>query len=54
MNDDSKITRFEVIDENGRAYTRWDVKVEVSIQDGGRTMKIFVHDKNYGVLKNDG
>lgn len=54
MMDTSKITRVEVIDETGRAYTRWDVKAEVCIQDEGRTMKIFVHDKNYGVLKNDG
>lgn len=43
--DASKITRVEVIDETGRAYTRWDVKAEVSIQDEGRTMKIFITSK---------
>jgi len=39
------ITRIEVIDENGRAYTKWDCKVEESIQDDGRTLKLFVGDK---------
>ena len=37
-----KITRIEVIDEIGRALVRRDVKVEISIQDDGRTMKVFV------------
>ena len=39
------ITRLEVIDENGRAYTRWDCKVEESVQDDGRTLKLFVGEK---------
>lgn len=44
-----KITRFEVIDETGRAYVRSDVllggggiKVELSCQDDGKTLKVFV------------
>ena len=38
----SKITRFEVIDEKGRAYTTKDCKVELSCQDDGRTLKVFI------------
>jgi hypothetical protein len=36
------VTRFEVIDETGRAYVRHGVKTELSYQDGGRTLKVFV------------
>jgi len=39
-----KVTRLEVIDNNGRAYVRYDVDVEYSIQDEGKTLKIFVKD----------
>lgn len=40
------ITRVEVIDSTGRAYAKWDVKdVQLSIQDDGRTMKIFLKDE---------
>lgn len=38
----SKVTRFEVIDENGRAYTEHYCKVELSYQDDGRTLKVFI------------
>jgi hypothetical protein len=39
----SKVTRVEVIDNNGRAYTKWDVsKVELHLQDDDRTLKLFV------------
>ena len=40
----SKVTRVEVIDENGRAYVRGpeDIKVELSFQDEDRTLKIFI------------
>jgi len=40
----SKITRVEVIDENGRSYVNWkeDNKIEVLFQDNNRTMKIFI------------
>lgn len=50
MNNDvdlSKVDRFEVIDETGRAYVKGSiygspVKVELSVQDDGRTLKVFV------------
>jgi len=36
--------RVEIIDENGRSYVNWkkDNKVEYSLQDNGRTLKIFI------------
>ena len=46
MADTSKVTRFEVIDENGRAYTQKDCKVELSYQDDGRTLKVFINSLN--------
>ena len=41
------VTRVEVIDQYGRSYVNWDKNniVHISIQDEGRTMKIFI-DKN--------
>ena len=38
------VTRVEVIDENGRSYvSRYKHnQVEISIQDDGRTLKIFI------------
>lgn len=37
------VTRLEVIDETGRAFTRWDIKLQMlSLQDDGRTLKIFI------------
>ena len=42
MNETEKVTRFEVIDETGRAYVKYDVKVEMSYQDEGRTLKVFL------------
>ncbi len=38
-----KVTRFEVIDKDGRAYVRRNVKVELSLQDDGRTLKVFIY-----------
>lgn len=40
----NNINRVEVIDAYGRSYVNWDDKnkVEVSIQDNGRTLKIFI------------
>ena len=43
---DQKLTRFEVIDENGRAYTEYYCKVELSYQDDGRTLKVFINSLN--------
>ena len=42
------VDRFEVIDENGRAYVREAGQVnqlKFSLQDDGRTLKVFVNDK---------
>ncbi len=37
------VTRVEVIDEFGRSYVKHGVaNVQMSIQDDGRTMKIFI------------
>jgi len=43
-----KVTRVEVIDENGRAFVRWEkhLKVQVQLQDNERTLKIFVSNVN--------
>lgn len=47
----NKITRVEVIDHSkhgkGREYVKWDEKVTVDmdLQDGGRTLKVFISDR---------
>lgn len=42
-----KVTRVEVIDDSGRAYTQYDLKdVMLATQDNGRTLKIFVRSKD--------
>ena len=46
MAKDQRVTRFEVIDENGRAYTEHYCKVELSYQDDGRTLKVFIKSLN--------
>jgi len=44
MKELKKITRLEVIDEFGnRKYSKWHCKVKQSIQDNGRTLKLFVY-----------
>lgn len=43
-----KVTRVEVIDENGRSYTKYlkpNQEVEFSFQDEDRTLKIFINEK---------
>lgn len=42
------INRVEVIDVNGRVYTDWkkENKVEISFQDEGRTLKVFITKNN--------
>ena len=44
----SKVTRVEVIDENGRTYVNWnkDNEVELQLQDNGRTLKVFIKQKD--------
>ena len=46
--DTSKVTRVEVIDQNGRSYVnRKDSNVvETMLQDDGRTLKVFIYTKN--------
>lgn len=34
--------RFEVIDKTGRAYVMYGADLDFSIQDNGKTLKIFV------------
>lgn len=43
--DISQVSRFEVIDENGRAYVTYDVYIELSLQDDAKTLKVFVQKK---------
>ena len=42
--DTSKVTRLEIVDEQGRAFSSWNDqnKIELSLQDEGRTLKIFI------------
>jgi hypothetical protein len=42
FNEMDKITRFEVIDETGRVLTRRPCRVDLSVQDNGTTLKVFV------------
>ena len=35
-------TRFEVIDSAGRRLVEYGVNIEISMQDDGRTMKVFL------------
>jgi hypothetical protein len=43
-----KVTRVEIIDEEGRSYVNWDEnnKVELSFQDNERTIKVFISRVN--------
>ena len=41
-----RVTRVEVIDDTDRKYVNWEVdNVIISLQDAGRTMKIFIDNK---------
>lgn len=45
--DVSKVTRLEVIDENGRSYVKYQISdIEFSLQDDARTLKIFLKVSN--------
>lgn len=45
------VDRFEVIDGSGRPYVRGDIyrlpfdSIELSYQDGGKTLKVFIKEK---------
>jgi hypothetical protein len=44
------VTRFEVIDDTGRAYTKYlkdGERVKYSLQDDDRTLKVFIDDKTW-------
>lgn len=49
--DTEKVDRFEVIDGNGRAYVRGSIynlpfqKIDLSYQDDGRTLKVFLTEE---------
>jgi phosphopantetheinyl transferase (holo-ACP synthase) len=41
--DIDKVTRFEVVDNKGRAYVKYGVQeLKLSLQDDGKTLKAFV------------
>ena len=41
--DMNRVTRVEVIDDDGRSYMEYNAEaVQISIQDDGRTLKVFL------------
>ena len=46
----NSVTRFEVIDHTqellGRCYVKHNCRVDASLQDDSRTLKIFVNDRD--------
>lgn len=49
-----KITRLEVIDKSGIRYVNWHIDdLDLSVQDDGKTLKIFVNCDFQEVTKND-
>ena len=44
----NQLTRVEIIDKKGRSYVNWNKnnRIELSYQDSGRTLKIFINDRN--------
>jgi len=43
-----KVTRLEVISENGRELVKYGVNVELQLQDEDRTLKVFTKIKGGG------
>ena len=41
-----KVTRVEVIEDAKRKYVKWDCEPVFMLQDGGRTLKIFIDKDN--------
>ena len=39
------VTRIEVIEEGKRKYVKWDCQPVFMLQDGGKTLKIFIDGK---------
>jgi len=50
-----KITRVEVIDENGRSYVNWNERNNVfyQLQDEGRTLKVFVNRQDADLMSDE-
>lgn len=47
FNDYNKVTRFEIVDRFGRSYSNWNVEdIEFSLQDDGKTLKVFLRDNS--------
>ena len=44
----NQLNRVEIIDKKGRSYVNWNKnnRIELSYQDSGRTLKIFINDRN--------
>ena len=45
-----RVNRFEVIDENGRSYTKYlkdGEKIKYSLQDDDRTLKVFIDKQSW-------
>lgn len=40
--DFSKLTRVTIVNDGGRQFEQYQVNVEPSVQDGGRTLKLFL------------
>ena len=52
-----KANRLEVIDGNGRSYVLWQdapLNIVFDVQDGGRTLKIFVQNHKRDMTPNRG
>lgn len=39
-----EVTRIEVVEDAKRKYVKWDCEPIFSLQDGGRTLKIFINN----------
>ncbi|GAB5389585.1 MAG: hypothetical protein Alpg2KO_25530 [Alphaproteobacteria bacterium] len=49
-----KVTRVEVIDDEGRSYTRHNVQdIQFSLQDDDRTLKIFLRSSEPDIAQGD-
>ena len=45
-NDFDNVTRLVVVDnKRGRVYDKWDVQIEAQLQDDGKTLKVFVYNR---------
>ncbi len=40
-----KVTRFVLVNDNGRVYDQYVETIELSYQDDGKTLKVFVTEK---------